>query len=191
VLIPDYLDAQTAARLLRLCRMSLPWHEESVRLFGRTLPVPRRIAWVADAGIDYRYSGRAHMGTGWPGWLEDLKSRLRADFGRAFNHLVFNQYRDGEDCMGWHRDDERGVVGEVAILSLGATRTLRWRHARSGPSASIRLDAGSLLRLDGRIYHSLVRELNLQHERISLSFREIRSAQNAGRTHRRIDRVRP
>ena len=33
-----------------------------------------------------------------------------------------NRYEDGQQYMGWHRDNERGWSTEIASLSLGAER---------------------------------------------------------------------
>jgi len=55
---------------------------------------------------------------GWEGKLEDPSA------------CNINLYRDGEDCVGWHADDENlfgGLGGTCTImsLSLGQTRTFQ------------------------------------------------------------------
>jgi alkylated DNA repair dioxygenase AlkB len=173
VLWPVFVSAGDAASLLGRCLAGLDWHRETFTIFGRLVDVPRRVAWVGDPGLDYRYTGRSHTGAGWPVWLVPIRDRIREQTGLPFNHVILNHYRDGRDHMGWHRDDEKGVEGPVAILSLGATRTLRYRQGPGSVSTALRLESGSLLVLDGRLQHVLVRDPKSDKERISLTFRNL------------------
>jgi alkylated DNA repair dioxygenase AlkB len=168
-----YLSTGEGEHLFQQAQSSLVWHSETFTIFGRERTVPRQISWVADVGLDYRYAARSHVGTGWPSWLVGVVQRIASDFDRFDNHLLLNRYRCGSDHMGWHRDDERGVVGEVLVLSLGAPRTLRWRIGAMGKSQPLLLEHGSLLRLDGRLYHKLMAAPGQQGERISMTFRQI------------------
>jgi alkylated DNA repair dioxygenase AlkB len=150
------------------CAADVLWQQEHLRLFGKTHRVPRQIAWFGAPGVNYRYSGLDHTGCGLPPALASLAERLDA------NHVLLNRYRHGDDYMGWHTDDERGVVGPVHIVSLGAERSLRWRIGAE--RASVRLAHGSRLLLDGRIPHTLTRTRRPCGERFSLSFRRIADA---------------
>ncbi len=171
--LPGYIAADEGERLFQQACSSLVWHSETFTIFGRERVVPRQISWVADSGLNYRYAGRSHVGTGWPSWLANVGHQIAVDFDRFDNHLLLNRYRSGSDHMGWHRDDERGVVGDVLVLSLGAPRTFRWRVGAKGRSAPLELEHGSLLRLDGRLYHRLMAAPGQQDERISMTFRQI------------------
>ena len=170
---PEFLSPTEAYSLFARCRDDLDWQVESFPIFGRTLAVPRLVTWAGEAALDYRYAGRSHVARGWPAWLAPVALRIGDAFGQTFNHVLLNRYRSGNDYMGWHRDDEKGVRGPVAVLSLGVTRTLRVRLSPAGPVRSIALESGSLLRLEGHRKHTLVREPRLEGERISLSFRQL------------------
>jgi alkylated DNA repair dioxygenase AlkB len=97
-----------------------------------------------------------------------------------FNSVLCNLYRDGNDAMGWHSDDERELGPEplIASLSFGATRRFRLRH-RCDPAlrAELHLDSGSLLLMSGatqRNYrHDLPRTRAEPAARINLTFRNI------------------
>lgn len=173
LLLPAFIDPDAARSLLAHCVADLCWHRETFTIFGRVVEVPRRVAWVGDPGLDYRYTGRSHPGTGWPAWLVPTRDRIRQVVDMPFNHVILNRYRDGHDHMGWHRDDEKGVTGPVAILSLGAPRTLRYRQEPGSNPTALRLESGSLLLLDGRLQHALIRDKYSEDERISLSFRNL------------------
>ena len=67
---------------------------------------------------------------------------------RPFNCVLLNLYRDGQDSMGWHSDDEPelGPDPSVASLSLGATRRFQLRRRRDRRTrVDLDLRHGSLL----------------------------------------------
>lgn len=142
----------TAARgLEQHCLHALPWSRPSVTLFGRSTPIPRRVAWLAPAGCSYRYSGIRHVGAGVPEFLSQLLEAVRDAVGVAFDSVLASHYRDGGDRLGWHADDEAelGPDPALAIVSLGAARVLRFRRrdAAGGrrTSLALTLTSGSLL----------------------------------------------
>ncbi|MEO8011625.1 MAG: alpha-ketoglutarate-dependent dioxygenase AlkB, partial [Dokdonella sp.] len=107
---------------------------------------------------------------------DELAQRL----GIRFNGVLANRYRDGQDSMGWHSDDER-ELGEqplIASLSFGAVRRFRLRHKNSGAKPiAIELESGSLLVMAGATQqnyrHDLPKTARAVGERINLTFRRI------------------
>ncbi len=166
-MIDDFLDATEADQLFKWCLHDVAWREEQIELFGKPHRVPRLVAWFAPAGVSYRYSGLEHRGVGMPTPLAALAFEL------GCNHVLLNRYRTGFDYMGWHKDDERDVLGPVEVISLGETRTLRWRRESKGPSQALRLRHGSRLTMDGAIAHTLTRSKKPLGERVSLTFRQL------------------
>lgn len=124
-------------------------------MYGRRISVPRLTAWYGDSGLSYRYSGLDHRSEGWPSNLAEIRTRLSEQFEQPFNFVLLNRYRDGQDYMGWHSDDEAGVRGGIASLSLGCARRFTTRlkpsalaptsPAKPGPIQSMTLANGSLL----------------------------------------------
>lgn len=167
----DYLPSGQASELLEWLQCNAPWHQESVTLFGRTHPVPRLVAWYGDKGLDYRYANRSHPGSGWPRALVNLKERLNQDLDTELNFVLANRYRDGADCMGWHRDDEAGLNSTIASLSLGGDRRFLIRGEGDDRSTLLTLEHGSLLVFDGGLRHALPRTRRPVPERINLTFR--------------------
>lgn len=160
-------------------------------MFGRLHPVPRQVAWYADPGCAYRYSGLCHGAAPWTPPLADLRQQLRQRLGFDFNSLLLNRYRSGADRMGWHADDEPELEAghPIASLSLGASRTLRFRPRppRRGQSSAalpepfgLDLGDGDLLLMEAPTQlhwqHGLPPRLRLQQERFNLTFRRIRPA---------------
>ncbi len=129
------------------------WRQDPVRLFGRSYPQPRLVAWHGDPGASYRYSGLRLEPLPWTGLLARLRDQAAALAGAAFNSVLLNFYRDGQDSMGLHSDDEPELGPEpiIASLSLGAERRMLFRHRtrRDLPPVRIPLPCSSLLVMRG------------------------------------------
>ncbi len=162
---------EPADGLLDWCEREPFWRVERIRLFGRTLAVPRQVAWYGDPGLAYRYSGVDHRARGWPEALGTLRHLLCRRFVPGLNFVLLNRYRDGRDRMGWHRDDERGISGPVVSVSLGATRRLRLETG-SG-TVALDLEHGSVLVFDGAMRHALMPTRRPVAERFNLTFRHV------------------
>jgi alkylated DNA repair dioxygenase AlkB len=155
------------------------WHAESVRLFGRTVPQPRLTAWHADEGVDYAYSGIRLVRAPWTTTLQTLRESVERSTGERFNGVLLNLYRDQDDSIGMHSDDERslGPAPAIATLSLGATRTMVLKHRFRHDLARVPLDlpAGSLLLMRGPTQrcwrHGISKTRKPAGPRISLTFR--------------------
>ena len=187
---PAWLSTAEADAAFAALRAELPWTQQSIRVFGKEHLQPRLSVWMGDPGTDYRYSGRLFAPTPWTPTAAALRARLCQGSGRAFNCLLANLYRDGQDSMGWHSDDEPelGPEPQIASLSLGAARDfrLRPRPPQRGPAHSLRLQHGSLLLMEGRTQrhwqHALPRRARCSDARINLTFRWIPPS-NTAETH--------
>ena len=168
---PAFLSTAEADKLFSWMQTHISWQTETIRLYGKTHQVPRLIAWVGEDGLNYQYSGKPHIGEGWPPQLHELRSRVSVLLGDTPNYLLLNRYRDGSDGMGWHRDDESGHGVTIASLSLGATRRFLIREEGADRSQSLTLANGSLLLFDGRVRHALPKTRRPVGERINLTFR--------------------
>ncbi|GAB3484762.1 alpha-ketoglutarate-dependent dioxygenase AlkB [Marinomonas epiphytica] len=147
-------------------------------MFGKKVAVPRKVAFVAQKGLGYRYSGKDHWGVGWPDELRVLKDQAEALAGQEFNSVLLNWYQNGEDYMGWHADNERvlGPAPQVAMLSLGVSRDFVFRLKKNPKiKHSLLLEGGSWLVMEASTQvlweHSLPVRKRVMQERISLTFR--------------------
>lgn len=152
------------------------WQNEAIYMFGKRLNVPRQVAWFGDAGLNYRYSGHAHLAEGWPQALLGLRQEIRRRLGFSVNFVLLNRYRNGADYMGWHKDDEPSLLGPVVSVSIGATRRFRLEE----PSANqhkvkhtYELGDGSLLVHPRHWRHTLPKTAKPIGERFNLSFRQV------------------
>jgi alkylated DNA repair dioxygenase AlkB len=160
----------------------LPLRSDTFTIFGRTVRVPRLIAWHGDPGCRYRYSGQTYEPAPWTPGLARLRALLVARTGLPWNAVLANYYRDGDDSVGWHADDERELGptrDDVAIasLSLGATRRFVMRARAGGERREFALGDGSLLVMRGSTQrhwrHALPKTTAPVGPRLNLTFRVI------------------
>ena len=160
----------------------LPLRADRFQIFGRSVAVPRRMAWVGDPGCRYRYSGQTYEPTPWTPALAGLRDTVGERTGLAWNCVLANYYRDGRDSVGWHADDERELgpsSDDVAIasLSLGAPRRFRLRRRDRQEAHTLELRNGSLVVMRGTMQrswlHCLPKTRSPVGPRLNLSFRVV------------------
>ncbi len=185
-LTPGFLSRDAADALYDALLSETPWREDRLRLGGREVVAPRRVSWHGDPVCVYRYSGARHDPSPWFPALAALRDQVQAAAGHRFNCVLLNLYRDGQDSMGWHSDDEPelGTNPVVASVSLGAERRFRFR-SRSNPAetATILLGHGGLLAMgpgcQTRWRHSLPKMAAVTTPRINATFRFIPGGDHA------------
>jgi alkylated DNA repair dioxygenase AlkB len=173
---PAAVADQWLASLLR----ETPWEQPAVRLHGREYPVPRRVAWYGDAQASYSYSGLRHQPLAWTPLLAAIRRQLEAQVAAPLNAVLLNLYRDGQDSMGWHSDDEAELGRDplIASLSLGGQRRFDLRRKGEGRIAhSLVLEHGSLLIMRGSTQHHWQHQVAKTRRpcepRVNLTFRWI------------------
>jgi alkylated DNA repair dioxygenase AlkB len=172
---PALLSPEDAAAALHALVAALPWESHTFRIFGRALPMPRRICWFGP--VPYAYSGVVHPPAPLPPAVAALQGAVVAATGLPFNAVLCNLYRDGADSMGWHTDDDHPSGGQpaVASLSLGAARRFCWRARDGSARWETTLQAGELLLLPGphlrEVLHALPRDRRVSAARVNLTFR--------------------
>lgn len=157
VFYPSLLDPLTCERWFTELSQTIDWRQDWIKIYGRTLPQPRLTAWYGDPGKSYTYSGITMHPTPWTAALLDLKAAIETVSGGViFNSVLLNLYRDGNDSMGWHSDDEPelGPAPVIGSLSLGGTRRFMLRHRfQKSLKHQLELTAGSFLLMRGPTQH--------------------------------------
>lgn len=178
---PAWLAAGETDLLYQQLLATVAWRQDEIRMFGRTLPLPRLQAWYGDSGADYCYSGIQLEPLPWLPGLRALKTRVEQTTGAEFNSVLLNLYRSGQDSNGWHADDEPELGDDplVASVSLGATRRFQLRH-KTNPSIPVRtlnLAAGSLFFMEAGMQrhwqHRIPKTRKNISPRINLTFRMV------------------
>jgi alkylated DNA repair dioxygenase AlkB len=158
----------------------LPLEQESIRMIGRLVPVPRLVCFHGEPGKRYRYSGRDHEALLWTPTLRVLVEQLRAFTGTPYDTVLCNFYRDGMDAMGKHSDDEKELGPSpddlhIASISLGARRIFRMRRKDGSERFDLQLGHGDLLVMSGTTQahwtHEVPRTKAMVGPRLNLTFR--------------------
>ncbi len=146
------------------------WCAERRMMYDRVVDVPRLLRFY-----------RTDEFVPWPA-LNEARNLLSAyylpELGESFTSVGMCLYRDGRDSVAWHGDTlGRGATDDtiVAILSLGATRTLALRPRGGGVSLRFNLDHGDLIVMGGSCQrtweHAIPKTTRPVGPRISVQFR--------------------
>jgi len=169
------------ATLLQAIIEDSAWRQEEITVYGKPYLQPRLSAWYGE--LAYSYSGIRLEPLPWTPTLLNIKLRVEALVDHEFNSVLLNYYRDQNDGMGMHSDDERelGPQPVIASLSLGEERyfLLKHRSRKDLKTVKLALSAGSLLLMQGETQqywrHGINKERQPCGPRINLTFRSIRS----------------
>ncbi len=170
---PEYFDN---TRWFGLLRDGISWQQNEITIFGKTHPEPRKTAWFGPA---YSYSS-IH----WPAQelspiITELKQKIEELLGSQYNAVLLNYYRDGQDSMGWHRDNEKNIdPSSIASVSFGKARPFKLRSRDKTMQIEQMLGMGDVLEmrhLQSEHEHALPKSKTHSGERINLTFRKINS----------------
>ncbi|MEN9988249.1 MAG: hypothetical protein RLZZ585_1288 [Bacteroidota bacterium] len=179
--MPNFLSEDQVIQHESLLLNTIEWKQEEVYVFGKKYKEPRKTAWYGDEECIYSYAGKTNHPKPWTEALLQLKTNIEALIpGASFNSVLLNQYRDGNDKMGWHSDNEKelGKNPLIASLSLGATRFFDLKHKRlKSLKKRLELPAGSLLIMCGSTQenwlHQIPQQKTVKEPRINLTFRRV------------------
>jgi len=177
---PHFLNTEKANFLFEKLLKEVSYQQQNIKLFGKEIPQPRLTAFFAEIGISYTYSGLQLKPETFSSEILDLKQQTEELSGFEFNTCLANLYRDGNDSMGWHADDEQ-VLGKnpvIASISLGGVRSFQFKHkTNKNLKEKIELQHGSLLIMKGSMQHFWKHQLPKTKKevspRINLTFRKI------------------
>ncbi|XP_057961288.1 DNA oxidative demethylase ALKBH2 [Malania oleifera] len=202
--IPRFLPCDESWKLFEYLDKEIPWSRPTIRVFGRSSVQPRDTCYVASEGLpELSYSGyqpHAYSWDNYPPLKDILEAVHKALPGSSFNSLLLNRYKGGNDCVGWHSDDEKlyGSTPEIASVSFGCEREFILKKKMSKLSQARRFEVepaskrakkasshvdqhsftlkhGSLLVMKGYTQrdwvHSVPRRAKAEATRINLTFR--------------------
>jgi alkylated DNA repair dioxygenase AlkB len=161
------------------CLHDLNWEKGFIKIFGKTHQIPRLQSWYADNGIEYTYSGKKLQRHNWNKILTEIKQEIESITSFKFNSVLANLYRDGNDSMGLHSDNEKelGINPVIASLSLGDSRDLYLKHKNIKKSLNIPQENGQLIVMHGETQkywkHEIKKTKKIKKPRINLTFRNI------------------
>lgn len=134
---------------------------------------------TASFGKAYNYSQMAYPYQAFLPELQTIIEDLKPVIGFEANNCLINYYADGSSKMGYHSDQtdilESGTG--IAIVSVGATRTLKFRNINDPELfLTYELTAGSLVYMTQEIqklWQHAIPKSTTEQARMSLTFRQI------------------
>ena len=167
---PGWLSNSDA--LFERLAVDVPWKADKREMYDRIVAVPRLVSWFG-------------AGSAFPDpVLVRARDALNDHYGRppgqVFETAGLCFYRTGDDSVAWHGDRvgrtiERDTM--VAILSVGAERSLSVRPKGGGPTIKFPVGHGDLIVMGGscqRTYeHAILKTKHAVGPRISVQFRPV------------------
>lgn len=152
--------------------LDVPWHADRREMYDRVVEVPRLVS---------------HFGVGslYPDLVLTRAQDALNDFygrppGQVFSTAGLCFYRTGDDSVAWHGDRvgrtiERDTM--VAIVSVGAARTLSVRPKGGGETRRFPVGHGDLIVMGGSCQrtheHAILKTKQAVGPRISVQFRPV------------------
>ena len=177
----SFYDNDSSKNILNNLKDNIKWTNDKFKMYGKSIILKRKIAWYAENGKSYTYSGIKKESLPLTEELSIIKSKVEKKTNLGFNSVLLNDYENGQVGMGWHSDDEKelGKNPTIASLSFGVERDMLFRN-KINPSLKvikILIENGSLLVMKGKTQHfwqhSIPKRLKVKQRRINLTFRTI------------------
>jgi alkylated DNA repair dioxygenase AlkB len=184
IMYESFFSQLESDKIFKVLLNEIDWGQEHIKLYGKSIPIPRLTAWYGEKDKPYTYSGIAMTPKAWHPLLLDIKNRIESVSDRTFNSVLLNYYRDGNDSVSWHSDDESelGENPSIGSVSFGGTRKFSLKHKNSEhPNHKELIDIdlvhGSFLLMDGECQsywlHQIAKTKKQVKPRINLTFRYI------------------
>ena len=178
---PHFFSIEESDIYLKYLLNNILWKQDYIKMYGKEHPIPRLTSWFGDEGKGYTYSGIEMKPNNWTKELLSIKSKIEEKVEITFNSLLLNLYKDGNDSVAWHADDEKELGEDVIIasVSFGEKRDFQLKHKidTSVEKINIPLEHGSLLLMfpptQENWLHQLPRRKKVNKPRINLTFRKI------------------
>jgi alkylated DNA repair dioxygenase AlkB len=177
------LEHTHASVLFESLIKELCWQQPTIRMHGKLVKIPRLQVWMGDDTATYKYSGKMLLPAPWHGGIFKLKEKIESIAKTTFNSVLCNLYRDGQDSVSWHADDEPELDASkpIASFSLGVPRAFDFKPKHTNLVAERRrivLAHNSLLVMPPEIQqhwlHQIPKTKKIDQPRINLTFRKIR-----------------
>ena len=179
IFYPNFFSKAESDSFFKNLRSNIVWKQESMNMYGKKIDFPRLTAWYGNNDKPYSFSGITLQPLPWSSEILSIKSKIEAVAKTAFNSVLLNLYRDGNDSISWHTDGEKelGTNPVIASVNFGATRKFQLRHIKTKEKLEIELSQGSLLIMQGQLQHfwqhQVPKTSKAVGERINLTFRII------------------
>ena len=180
--LTNFLYEEESNYLYEKLLYEIPWRQVRYYKPERGLVTTPRLTWVAGFHQDefYPLSLPAKIFPNQiPEFVNQLKALIEDYTSESFNFVLFSLYRDGQDSISPHSDDESflGPNPTIASISVGQERDFVLKNKHTGEKSTFTLGSGDLFLMKNdcqkNYLHSIPKSKDmLLKPRISLTFRK-------------------
>ena len=179
ILYHQFFNQLESDQLFTDLYQQIEWQQEPIKMLGKLVLQPRLTAYYGEK--PYTYSGVTMKPKLWQNTLLQIKDKIEGLTNIEFNAVLLNLYRDGNDYIGWHSDDEKELAegSIIGSLSLGASRRFLFRRRDNHQiKVELNLKHGDFLIMSGTTQkywqHQVPKTKAQLNTRINLTFRVIK-----------------
>lgn len=177
---PELFQQEEGESLMERLIRDSEWKHRIVKMYDKEVITPRLTAWYGDPeAYNYTILGKSAP-LPWTADLLMIRRKVELIARISFNSVLLNYYRDGNDSVAWHSDNEKalGTHPVIASVSFGQVRNFDIRNKTDHRlKYSIRLEHGSLLMMKGDLQanwdHRIAKSGKPMKGRLNLTFRVV------------------
>ena len=179
LIFESFFSEEYSSMLFNQFHKKTSWVQNDIIIFGKKHKIPRLNDWYG--AVDMKYSNIHFEAKPMTKTLNQVLSKIEKETNTFYNSVLMNLYRNGNDSMGWHSDDENiyNQTSPIASLSLGGARWMKFKkknvHGLGKKTLKLKLNSGDLLIMkyptQDKLRHSIPKSLTDMESRINLTFR--------------------
>ena len=177
----SFICEENSVSLFNILKSETEWVQNDIVIFGKKHKIPRLNEWYGSVNMNYsniNFESKPLTKT-----LDKIRKKIEQETSSCYNSVLMNLYRNGNDSMGWHSDDENiyNPQAPIASLSLGGSRWMKFKKkTKKGlgkKTLKLRLNTGDLILMkhptQEMLKHSIPKSATDIEERINLTFRSV------------------
>ena len=142
-IFPKFLNREDRKKVIDELNDLDVWKVGEYNMRGKIVKTPRELASMWDNNflkskikndnsvIWKKENEWIREGVVWTKNVKKVKNKIEDELGFEIDYAQLNYYKDGNDYIGWHSDDEVPIGSNITSVSFGATRDFVLRHKSS------------------------------------------------------------
>ena len=173
----DFLYIEEADKLLKFLEKNIPWTQVKYFKPERGYVITPRMTWVQGFHQEKLYPVNNIDPIPISNFLMPLKDLVEDYLNTKFNYLLFCKYRDQNDSITYHSDDENflGKNPTIASLTLGCGRPFVLKNKKTRENEIFDLTHGDLFVMKNNCqkdyFHAVPKQKKPTGIRYSITFR--------------------
>ena len=172
---PNFLNEKESQEYLNELLSIKEWQQGVYSMYGKEVKTPR-LLWAMRENNFKVPKGYSVTGNNeFTPLINKLKKKVEEYTDTKLKYAQLNYYRDGNDYIGWHSDNEVIDGDIIASISLGAERKFSLKSKDNTLKYDLNLKSGSLLTMDSNASKNLWKhslpKMKTNDLRINITFR--------------------